>query len=144
MGLGTQWPLGRVTHVTSTDLESRSSRGQWSLVQFFLKKVTVSTYFDIFSWDLDTVILRKIHTYDLNRSGVVENCNVFKLQLSKSDGICLKGWWVGNIDGNRASWVSKFRKINQLSYCVTFFYMGFTILSLVWFLTMSRNFLVVL
>ena len=36
----------------------RSSRGQWPLVQgFFAKKVTVSTYFDVFSWDLDTMIL---------------------------------------------------------------------------------------
>ena len=35
----------------------RSSRGQWPLVQVFCKKVTVSTHFDVFSWDLDTMIL---------------------------------------------------------------------------------------
>ena len=67
-----------------------------------------------------------------------------KLQLLKSDGICLKGWCAGNIDCNKASWVSKFKKINQLSYCVTFLYIPFTVLSLVRYLTMSRNFLVVL
>ena len=66
-----------------------------------------------------------------------------KLQLSKSDRFCLKGWCAGNIDCNKASWVSKFRKINQLSYCVTFLYTRFTILSLVRYLTMSCNFLVV-
>ena len=66
------------------------------------------------------------------------------MQLLKSDGICLKGWCSGNIDCNRASWVSKFRKINQISYCVTFLYMWFTIWGSVRYLTMSRNFLVVL
>ena len=35
----------------------RSSRGHWPLVQVFAKRVTVSTYFDVFSWDLDTMIL---------------------------------------------------------------------------------------
>ena len=35
----------------------RPSRGQWPLVQVFAKRVTVSTYFDVFSWDLDTIIL---------------------------------------------------------------------------------------
>ena len=34
----------------------RSSRGQWPLVQVFARRVTVSTYFDVFSWDLDTII----------------------------------------------------------------------------------------
>ena len=48
----------------------RSSRGQWPLDQIFEKRVTVSTYFDVFSWDLDTVILEKSHTCDLNRLGV--------------------------------------------------------------------------
>ena len=31
--------------------DQRSSRGQWLLVEVFEKKVTVSTYFDVFSWD---------------------------------------------------------------------------------------------
>ena len=74
--------------------------------------------------------------------GVYENR--LKLQLLKSDGICLKGRCTGNSDCNRANWVSKFRKINQLSYCVMFSYIRFTILSSVRYLTMSRNFLVVL
>ena len=34
-----------------------SSRGQCPLLQVFAKRVTVSTYFDVFSWDLDTIIL---------------------------------------------------------------------------------------
>ena len=34
------------------------------------KKVVVYTYFDVFSWDLDTMILGSCHTYDLNRLGV--------------------------------------------------------------------------
>ena len=46
----------------------RSSRGQWPLVQVFAKKVTVSTYFDVVSWD--TMILGYSHTCDLNRCGV--------------------------------------------------------------------------
>ena len=45
-------------------------------------------------------------------------------------------YYACNIDCNRASLVSKFRKINQ--------HMRFTILSLVRYLTMSRNFLLVL
>ena len=52
-----QLSLGRVTHVTSKDLGQRSSWGQWSLVQVFYKTVTVSSYFDVFSWDLVTMIL---------------------------------------------------------------------------------------
>ena len=48
----------------------RSSGGSWPLVQVFDKKVTVSTYFDIFSWNLDKMILRQSHTCDLNRSGI--------------------------------------------------------------------------
>ena len=45
----TQWSLDRVTHVTSTDMGQRSSRGQWPLVQVFGKRVSVSTYFNVFS-----------------------------------------------------------------------------------------------
>ena len=48
----------------------RSSRGQWPLVQVFAKRVTVSTYFDVFSWDLDTMILGKSHICDVNSCGV--------------------------------------------------------------------------
>ena len=35
----------------------RSSRGQWPLVQVLAKRFPLSTYFDVFSWDLDTMIL---------------------------------------------------------------------------------------
>ena len=39
----------------------RSSRGQWPLVQVLAKRstvfITVSTYIDVFPWDLDTMIL---------------------------------------------------------------------------------------
>ena len=75
--------------------------------------------------------------------GYQRKSKCLKLQLLKSDGICLKGWCAGNIECNRARWVSKFRKINQLSYCVTFLYVQFITLSLVRYLTMSRNFSVV-
>ena len=34
---------------------------------YFAKLITVSTYIDVLSWDLDTMIL---HTCDLNRHGV--------------------------------------------------------------------------
>ena len=48
----------------------RSSRGQWTIGSRFWKKiVTVSTYFDVFSCDLDTMILGKCHTCDLNSLG---------------------------------------------------------------------------
>ena len=33
-GTWTQWSLSRVTHLTSTDVGQRSSRGQWPLVKF--------------------------------------------------------------------------------------------------------------
>ena len=36
----------------------------------FLKRVTVSVYFDVFSLDLDTVILGQSHTCYLNKLGV--------------------------------------------------------------------------
>ena len=48
----TEWFLGRVTHVTSID-EVRGYLGVNDLtfgLSFWNKKVTISTYFDIFSW----------------------------------------------------------------------------------------------
>ena len=56
----------------------RSSRGQWPLVQVFEERVTVFTYFDVFSWD-DTMILGWSHTCDLNRSGVKGHLGVIDL-----------------------------------------------------------------
>ena len=56
-----------------------SSRDPWPLVQVFEKKVTVSTYFDIFSWNLDKMILRQSHTCDLNRSGVKGHLRIINL-----------------------------------------------------------------
>ena len=47
-----QWSLGRVTHVTSTVVGQRSSRGI-DLWLSFWKIVTVSTYFDVLPWKLD-------------------------------------------------------------------------------------------
>ena len=47
--------------------------------KFLKKKVTVSTYFDIFSWNLDKMILRQSHTCDLNRSGVKGHFGVIYL-----------------------------------------------------------------
>ena len=48
-GTWTQWSLGRVTHVTSTDVGQRSSRGQWPLVQVFAKTLHPHTlmYFQV-------------------------------------------------------------------------------------------------
>ena len=37
---------------------------------YFAKLITVSTYIDVLSWDLDTMILGYSHTCDLNRHGV--------------------------------------------------------------------------
>ena len=37
---------------------------------YFAKLITVSTYIDVLSWDLDTMILGGSHTCDLNRHGV--------------------------------------------------------------------------
>ena len=37
---------------------------------YFAKLITVSTYIDVLSWDLDTMILGLSHTCDLNRHGV--------------------------------------------------------------------------
>ena len=59
MGLGHNDPWVK-SHMWPQQMwDQTSSRGQWPLVQgfFFAKKVTVSTYFDVFSWDLDTMIL---------------------------------------------------------------------------------------
>ena len=39
-------------------------------VVIFAKLITVSTYIDVFPWDLDTMILGHSHTCDLNRCGV--------------------------------------------------------------------------
>ena len=64
-GTWTQWSLGRVTHVTSTDRGQRSSRGQWPLVQVFGKKVSVSTYFDVFS----NLILQRLQKYVIAKAG---------------------------------------------------------------------------
>ena len=56
--LDTMLSLGRVTHVTSTDVGSKGHLGVNDLWLKFLKKVViVSTYFDVLSWDLDMMIL---------------------------------------------------------------------------------------
>ena len=59
----------------------RSSRGQWPLVQVLAKRFTVSTYFDVFSWDLDTMILGYSYTCDLNRCGVKCHLGVNDLRV---------------------------------------------------------------
>ena len=41
-----------------------------SMWYFFAKLITVSTYIDVFPWDLDTMILGWSHTCDLNRPEV--------------------------------------------------------------------------
>ena len=43
----------------------RSSRGQWPLVQVFGKKVSISTYFDVFS----NLILQWLHKYVIAKAG---------------------------------------------------------------------------
>ena len=43
---------------------------------YFAKLITVSTNIDVLSWDLDTMILGKSHTCDLNRHGVKGNLGV--------------------------------------------------------------------
>ena len=65
-GTWTQWSLGRVTHVTSTDMGQRSSRGQWPLVQVFGKKgQCIHIYFDVFS----NLILQWLQKYVIAKAG---------------------------------------------------------------------------
>ena len=45
----------------------------------FAKLLTVSTYIDVFTWDLDIMILRQSHTCDLNRCGVKGHLGVNEL-----------------------------------------------------------------
>ena len=57
MGLGHNDPWVE-SHIWPQQMwGQRSSRGQWPLVQVLVKRFTISTYFDVFSWDLDTMIL---------------------------------------------------------------------------------------
>ena len=70
MGLGHNDPCVESHMWPQQTWGQRSSRGQWPLVQVSAKRFTVSTYFDVFSWDLDTMILGLSHTCDLNRCGV--------------------------------------------------------------------------
>ena len=51
----------------------------WYLGQSFAKLITVSTYIDIFPWELDTTILGYMH--DLSRSGVKGHLGVIDLWL---------------------------------------------------------------
>ena len=44
-------------------------RSMWYVV-FFTELITVSTYIDVFPWDLETVILGYSHTCDLNKCRV--------------------------------------------------------------------------
>ena len=86
MGLGFNDPWVESHMWPQQTWGQRSSRGLWPLVQVFEKRVTVSTYFDVFSWDFDTMILGWSHTCDLNRLGV--NCLVrilLKFSLSFSN-----------------------------------------------------------
>ena len=57
MGLGHNDPWAQ-SHMWPQQMwGQRSSRGQWPLVQVLAKSFTISTYFDVFSWDLDKMIL---------------------------------------------------------------------------------------
>ena len=64
-GTWTQWSLGRITHVTSPDLGSKAIVGQWPLVQVFEKRVSVSTYFVVFS----IIILQWLQKYVIPKAG---------------------------------------------------------------------------
>ena len=61
-GTWTQSFLDRVTHVTSQTWVQTHLVVNDLWFKFLLKRVTVSTYFDVFSWDLDPVILSYSHT----------------------------------------------------------------------------------
>ena len=53
------------------DLNRLGVKGHLGVNDFRFKVLkTVSTYFDVFSWYLDTMILGLYHTCDLNRLGV--------------------------------------------------------------------------
>ena len=87
MGLGHNDPWAQSHMWLQQMWGQRSSRGQWPLVQVLAKRFTVSTYFDVFSWDLDKMILGHSHTCDLNRCGVKGHLGVndlwFKFFLQK-------------------------------------------------------------
>ena len=61
----------------------RSPWGHW----YFWKMVISIMYFDVFPWDLDTMILLQSHTFDFNKSG-------FKCHLKVID-LLLKFWKSG-------------------------------------------------
>ena len=100
-GTWTQWSLGRVTHVTSTDMGQRSSRGQWPLVQVFGKKrVSVSTYCDVFS----NLILQWLQKYVIAKAGETRGSRIALfwkqlcgfpdvVQVKKEIMILSSRWW---------------------------------------------------
>ena len=51
------------------------------LVKSFAKLITVSTYINVFPWDLDTMILGKSHACDLNRCEVKGHVGVSDLLM---------------------------------------------------------------
>ena len=62
----TQWSLGRVTHVTSTDMGSKVIWGSMTFGSSFWKKESsVSTYFDVFS----NLILQWLQKYVIAKAG---------------------------------------------------------------------------
>ena len=65
----------------------RSSRGQWSLVQVFGKRVSVSTYFDVFP----NLILQWLQKYVITKAGETRGSRtaLFSLQASLHPGLSL-------------------------------------------------------
>ena len=65
MGLGHNDPWVESHMWPQQTWGQRSSRGQWSLVQIFGKRVSVSTYFDVFS----NLILQWLQKYVIAKAG---------------------------------------------------------------------------
>ena len=66
MGLGIQRSLDSITLVISTSVGSKVILGSSACgSSFFEKRVTVSTYLDILQWDLNTMILSNVFSWDL-------------------------------------------------------------------------------
>ena len=90
MGLGHNDPWVESHMWPQQTLGQRSFRGQWPLVQVFGKRVSVSTYFNVFS----NLILQWLHKYVIAKAGetrglrttlflVKKGCNLKTKQLSK-------------------------------------------------------------
>ena len=87
-----------------------SSRGQWPLVQVFGKRVSVSTYFDVFS----NLILQWLHKYVIAKAGETRGSRTALLQCKITYHLDLASWWM-----NRKLLYKIFKRIHTLPVLIT-------------------------